>query len=172
MRRRPSPSLVVSIIALVFAAAGTSIAAVNFARNAGAVDHKSAVGATSSTKRAAGKLVATNASGQIPTRFLDKFGLIRGGSTTFHQTIDVNDNGSAAPVQIAGPPYGTLNVTCQDQNATAGKENAKVSFAFANTSGQALDIARTIGNGAPVISLQPSGALDTFAFDNENTFRY
>ena len=39
MRRRPSPSLVLSIIAVVFSLAGTSVAAITYVRNAGAVDH-------------------------------------------------------------------------------------------------------------------------------------
>ena len=41
--RRPSPSMVVAIIALVMATTGSAVAAVNFATNAGAVDGKSAV---------------------------------------------------------------------------------------------------------------------------------
>src|SRR3954465_14088841 len=99
MSRRPSPSLVVSIIALVFATAGTSIAAINFAKNAGAVDGKSAVGAASSSKRAAGKLVATAnkgpLKGRIPARFLEipgVTGFVTGSKQTFAQGIEVIDN--------------------------------------------------------------------------------
>src|SRR5689334_17427501 len=102
MTRRPSPSLVVSIIALVFAAAGTSIAAVNFARNAGAVDGKSAVGAASSSSRAAGKLVATAATGslrgKIPIRFLEQGAYVSGSKQTFGQGMAVTDNTTNAPV--------------------------------------------------------------------------
>ena len=61
--RRPSPAMVVAVIALVVALSGTAIAAVDYARNAGAVDGKSAVGAQASLGRAAGKLVATAADG-------------------------------------------------------------------------------------------------------------
>src|SRR4051812_32467350 len=143
MSRRPSPSLVVSIIALVFAAAGTSIAAVNFAKNAGAVDGKSAVGAASSTKRAAGKLVATYAGGplkgKIPARFLNippVSGFIPGSKVTFAQGIAVNDNQSDAPVALATlNGLGILTATCSDQNSNAGKEDPRVQITFANGSG-------------------------------------
>ena len=37
---RPSPAMVVSLIALVFAMTGSAAAVVSFARNAGAVDGK------------------------------------------------------------------------------------------------------------------------------------
>src|SRR3954449_403250 len=108
MSRRPSPSLVVSIIALVFAAAGTSIAAVNFARNAGAVDHKSAVGAASSRSHAAGKLVATASSGslkgKIPIRFLEQGAYVSGSKQTFSQSMPVTDNASSAPVGLTLSP--------------------------------------------------------------------
>ena len=52
--RRPSPSLILSIVAVVMASAGTSVAAINYARNAGAVDGKSAVSASASNAKAAG----------------------------------------------------------------------------------------------------------------------
>jgi hypothetical protein len=64
MNKRPSPSLVISLIALVMATTGTAIAAVDFARNAGAVDGKSAVSAGSSLSNARGKLVATARGGR------------------------------------------------------------------------------------------------------------
>src|SRR3954470_2263967 len=72
--RRPSPGTVLSIVAIVMATTGTAAAAVDFARNAGAVDGVSAVGASSSNSRAKGNLVATarggSNSGQIPNKFL------------------------------------------------------------------------------------------------------
>ena len=46
--RRPSPATVLSVVALVMATTGTAVAAVDFARNAGAVDRLSAVSAGSS----------------------------------------------------------------------------------------------------------------------------
>src|SRR3954467_7418717 len=72
--RKPSPSLVISIIALVMASTGSAIAAVSYARSAGAVDGRSAVGASSSLSHAAGRLVATASGGshkgKIPVTFL------------------------------------------------------------------------------------------------------
>src|SRR3954447_24079907 len=159
MSRRPSPSLVVSIIALVFAAAGTSIAAVNFAKNAGAVDGKSAVGAASSSKRAAGKLVATASSGalkgKIPARFLEipgVSGFIAGSKQTFAQSMAVNDNANNTAVTIGGANgLGLLTATCGDQNNTAGKEDPRVTLTFANGSGSAVNLTRDVGNGAPSV---------------------
>ena len=62
--RRPSPSLVISVIALVIATTGSAVAAVSFARNAGAVDGRSAVSASSTLSHAAGRLAATARSGK------------------------------------------------------------------------------------------------------------
>jgi hypothetical protein len=61
--KRRSPSLVISLIALVMAMSGTAIAAVNFASNAGPVDGKSAVADGALRSQAAGGLVATQRSG-------------------------------------------------------------------------------------------------------------
>lgn len=171
MSRRPSPSLVVSIIALVFAAAGTSIAAVNFARNAGAVDHKSAVGASSSTKRAAGKLVATNGSGHIPARFLDRSGQLRGSASTFEQGIDVVDNATSNPVGVGGVPgLGLLTATCEDQNSQAGKEDPRVTLTWLNSAGDAINYDRTVGNNAPSVVALANNAQEKFTINNSNTF--
>lgn len=174
--RRPSPSLVVSIVALVFAMAGTSIAAVNFAKNAGAVDGKSATGAGSSRNRAAGKLVATYAGGalkgKIPARFLDLSGVVAGSKGTFAQGLAVVDNGTTAPVGIGGlPGVGLVTATCHDQNATAAKEDPQATITFANTSGQAINFSRQIGNGAPTVTTVAPAAQASFTIDNSNTFQ-
>ena len=58
--KRPSPAMVVAVVALVMSMTGGAIAAVNFAQNAGSVDGYSAVKASKAGKaKAAGKLVAT-----------------------------------------------------------------------------------------------------------------
>jgi hypothetical protein len=171
MRRRPSPSLVVSIIAVVFAAAGTSIAAVSFARNAGAVDGKSATGAGSSNQRAAGKLVATGPSGRLPARFLDLSGAVHGGSSTFEQGTDVVDNGETNPVPVGGiTGLGLLAATCKDQNAKAGVEDPQVTLTWANTAGDAVNYDRTIGGGNPSVIALAAGAQEPFTIQNSNTF--
>lgn len=173
--RRPSPSLVVSIVAVVLATAGTSIAAVDFARNAGAVDGKSATGAGSSTARAAGKLVATAsggpAKGRIPARFLDLSGLVRGAKGTFAQGLAVADNATTAPVGIGGAPgLGIVTATCGDQNGTTAKEDPQATITFANASGQTVNFSRTIGNGAPAISAVAAATQQSFTINNSSTF--
>jgi len=174
MSRRPSPSLVVSIIALVFAVAGTSIAAVNFARNAGAVDGKSAVGAASSGGRAAGKLVATASSGplrgKIPIRFLEQGAYVAGSKQTFAQGMSVTDNASGAPVGLTLSPLGGLTATCIDQNNTAGKEDPRVTITFTNTSGQNVNFSRSIGEAAPSVSVVLAATTSAFTINNANTF--
>jgi hypothetical protein len=173
--RRPSPSIVVSIIALVFATAGTSIAAVSFAKNAGAVDGKSATRAGSSTSRAAGKPVATSAGGalkgKLPARFLDLSGVVHGSKGTFAQGLAVADNSTTAPVAIGGfPGLGVITATCNDQNATAGKEDPQTRITFANGSNQTVNMERTLGNAAPEISTLAAATQDVFTVNNSNTF--
>jgi hypothetical protein len=176
MRRRPSPSLILSVIAVVFSLAGTSVAAINFARNAGAVDHLSAVRGSSSVKRATGKLVATMKTGpltgKLPARFLDLSGVVVGAKATFNQVLPVNDDVSGAPVTIGGVPgLGSLTVACDDQNAKAGLENPKARFAFANTSGQTVNLARTVGNGPALVVALTTGTQDVFTIPGSDTFR-
>jgi hypothetical protein len=175
MRRRPTPSLVVSIVALVFAAAGTSIAAVNFARNAGAVDGKSATGASSSQSRAAGKLVSTAnegaLKGKIPSRFLDLSGVIAGSKATFAQGIEVVDNATSTAITIGGlPGVGLVTATCVDQNNKAAIEDPQFTITFANASGQTVNFSRSVGNAAPAVSSVAAATQNTFTINNSNTF--
>jgi hypothetical protein len=171
MSRRPSPSLVVSIVALVFAMAGTSIAAVNFAKNAGAVDGKSAVGGGASNAKAAGKLVATGKSGRIPTKFLDLSGIMRGTKATFAKGIQVVDNAAATPEIIGGMQgVGAATVTCVDQANAAGTEDPQATITFANSAGTTINFSRTVGNGNAVVSTVAAGAQTEFTINNANTF--
>ncbi len=176
MRRRPSPSLILSIIAVVLSLAGTSVAAISFATNAGAVDHLSAVRGSSSVKHATGKLVATMRTGpltgKLPARFLDLSAVVRGVQGSFNQALPVNDNASGAPVLIGGVPgLGSLTVACEDQNAKPGLEDPQARFAFANASGQTLNIARSVGNAQPTIVALATGTQDAFTIGGSNTFR-
>jgi len=170
--RRPSPSLVVSIAALVLASAGTSIAAVSFAKNAGAVDRRSAVGPTASNARAAGKLVATGRSGRVPQRYLDLDGIMRGAKTTFAQGIEVVDNATSAPVGIGGAPgVGIVSATCSDQNDRPGVEDPRVTITFANGSGQTVNFSREIGNQPASVSTIAAATQESFTINNANPFR-
>jgi len=170
--RRPSPSLVVSIIALVLATAGTSVAAISFAKNAGAVDGRSAVGASASNARAAGKLVTTGKSGRVPIKFLDLDGIMRGDKSTFAQGIEVVDNASGTPVLIGGREgLGLISATCQDQSDVAGSEDPQVTITFANSSGQTVNFSRSVGNGQSAVSTVAAATQASFTINNSNEFR-
>ena len=97
---KPSPSMVIASIALFVSLGGTSVAAVSYARNAGKVDGYDAVKASSSTSKAAGRLVATNKSGpdkgKIPAKHLAGVGVTQ----TFGRSFDVADNAPGAPQTI------------------------------------------------------------------------
>src|SRR5215471_11355453 len=97
MRRfTPSPAMVVAFIALIVAMTGTAFAAVNFAKNAGAVDGKSAVASGATLSSAAGKLIATQKSGtgkgKIAAKYLDVPAPSGPQSSTFGKAFDVVDN--------------------------------------------------------------------------------
>src|SRR4051794_11707987 len=100
--RLPSPAMVVAVVALLVALSGTAIAAVDFAQNAGAVDGKSAVGASASLRDAAGRLVATasggEGKGQIPARFVD--GVMRGGTMSLSKYLHTVDNQAGRPTPL------------------------------------------------------------------------
>ena len=171
--RRPSPALVISIIALVMATTGSAVAAVNFARNAGKVDGKDARAATSSLARAAGDLVATNRTGpdrgKIPGKFVAD--TMRGGTLPFGRLIEVVDNSNGAPQVLTGVPgLGTLTASCQDQSDRAGREDPRLTLSFANESGGTINISRRVGNGDGAVALMQPGIVDTFVITGSNTF--
>jgi hypothetical protein len=174
--RRPSPAMAVAFLALVLALSGTAFAAVNYARNAGAVDGKSAVGSGASNKRAAGKLVTTRAKGPakgtIAQKYLDLHGLARGGATaSFDKGLPVADNQTLAP-ETLGVAFGlgTLTVSCADQSNVAGREDPSARFAFANQSGLDINVARTVGRGDAFVAALPNGAQHTWTINGSNTF--
>lgn len=176
MSRRPSPSLVVSIIAVVLATAGTSIAAIDFAKNAGAVDGKSATGAASGTGKAAGKLVATASDGplkgKVPARFLDLGGVVGGSKQSFAQGIEVVDNQTSAAVPLASfTGVGLVTATCNDESNAAGKEDPQVTVTFANGSGQPVNFVRQQGVGQPQVSLVAAATQETFTINGSNSFQ-
>ena len=149
----PSPAMVVALIALAVAMSGTAVAAVTFARNAGAVDGKSAVADGAALKTAAGRLVATQrkgaGKGKISQQYLDVSGLAHGSTSTFGKAIQLIDNQALAPVAIGDVPgLGTLTATCQDESATAGRLDPATTITFANTSGDAVNFARTVNYAA------------------------
>src|SRR4051794_6559128 len=104
--RRPSPSMIVALIALILSMSGSAVAAVSYASRAGSVDGKSAVGAGASGNQAAGRLVATAKGGfdkgKIPGKFLG--GVVQGSGQPFTQTVPVSDNANLAATPIVTVP--------------------------------------------------------------------
>jgi hypothetical protein len=168
--RRPSPAMVVSIIALVMATAGTSIAAVTYATNSGAVDGLSAVRAGSPDK-AAGKLIATARSGirkgTIPNYHLSGVPL----SNSFGQFLAVPDNQTGGVVTLDETELGRLAVACNDENATAGNENPRIIVTFTSTAGGPVGFARHVGYGAANINVLQPNTVHTIEVPGQNTFR-
>ena len=172
---RPQPATVISIAALVMASTGSAIAAVDFARNAGAVDHKSAVGSGATLSKAAGKLITTQAKGadkgKIATKYLDLTGVAQGTTSTFGQAFDVVDNAASVPTQIGGiPGLGPLTATCVDQNGSTGVEDPRSTITFQNTSGDAVNQSRQIGGANPTVNAIPNGTVSSFNIDGSSTF--
>lgn len=172
---RPQPATIISIVALVMASTGSAIAAVDFARNAGAVDHKSAVGSGSTLSHAAGKLITTQAKGaakgKIAAKYLDLAGVAGGSTSTFGRAFDVVDNAASVPEQIGGiPGLGPLTATCVDQNANVGVEDPQTTITFQNTSGDAVNQSRQIGGANPSVSAVLNGTVSSFNINGSSTF--
>jgi len=170
---RPSPAMVVALIALVFAMTGSAAAVVSFARNAGAVDGKSATSAGASNGFASGKLVALRKSGllrgTLPSKFLDPTTVPR--EFVFGRNAEVIDNGSETPFTIATiPGFGTVTATCGDENNNPGNENPKTTITFGNTSGQNIEFARSTGSGALAVANLANNQASSFTITSSNTF--
>ena len=119
------------------------------------MDGKSAVADGASSNAAAGRLVATQrkgaGKGRIAQRYLDVGGLARGATSTFGRAIQLIDNQSLAPVSIGDVAgLGTLSATCSDESATAGRLDPATTITFANTSGDAVNFARTVNYAGDV----------------------
>jgi hypothetical protein len=162
--------MVVSIIALVMATAGTSIAAVSFATNSGAVDGLSAVRA-GSTEKAAGKLIAAARTGirkgTIPNYHLS--GVPH--SDTYSQLFSVPDNQTGGTVTLDENELGRLSAACSDENNNAGNENPTGTVTFTNTLATPVNFARHVGYGAATIGQVDPNAVHTLTIGNQNTFR-
>jgi hypothetical protein len=168
---RPSPAMVIASIALFVSLGGTSLAAVSYVSNAGAVDGKSAVYAGSSLSQAAGKLVATNRSGTDKGRLPGKFIADVPKTQTFSNGFEVADNAPGAPQTISVMPgLGTLTATCNDQNAAAGKEDPTSTITFINQSGTTINLARRVGNGDGALSLVANQTATSVSIGGSNTF--
>ena len=162
--KRPSPSLVVSIVAVVLASSGSAVASSKLA--ATSVDGFSAVGSSSSLVGARGKLVATKSggtnAGTIPGKFISEVVKGTGDLSSFARSQDVIDQQTGAPLGLfLIPGFGALTSTCGDQSNTVNKEDPTQNIAFLNGSGGPVSYAREVGNGAATITVpqNSSGAL-------------
>lgn len=168
---RPSPSMVVAGIALFVSLGGTSVAAVSYATRAGSVDGKSAVYAGASLNDAAGKLVATNRSGPDKGRLPGKFIADVGKTQAFSKGYQVADNAPGAPQLVATfKGLGNLTATCNDQNAAAGNEDPVSIITFNNGSGQAINVARRVGNGEGALGVAANQTATSLQIGGSNTF--
>jgi hypothetical protein len=173
--RRPSPSLVISLIALVMATSGTAVAAVSYAKNAGKVDGKDASSAGASLKSAAGNVVATAPRGpergKIPGKFLSD--VMRGSADSFARPAEVQDNAGDVPTQIANiPGLGTISASCFDQNARAGVEDPATTITFGNTSGAQVNVSREVRDRQDnAIFVQLPNTTSQFTVGGSNVFR-
>lgn len=169
--RRPSPSMAVAIAAFVMATTGTSIAAINYASNSGAVDGISAVRAGVSNSKAAGRLVATARHGErrglIPNNYLAGVPEI----DTFGLNTSVTDNATGGAQTLDENGFGRLSTSCSDENKNAGNENPTVNIQFTNTTSAPLNLARHVGYGAATIGLISPGTLHELTIPGSNTFR-
>lgn len=140
--------MVVALIALFVALSGTAVAVVGYARNAGAVDGKSAIAASASLDRAAGKLVATASAGPNRGRVPDKFvsGVMRGGATSLTRYLRVVDNaeGPVVPMAII-PRIGRLDAQCRDQDPTPGIESTQTVITFTASDPGGVNVSRLLG---------------------------
>ncbi|MEA2438401.1 MAG: hypothetical protein QOF65_2957 [Thermoleophilaceae bacterium] len=149
MRRRvPSPAMVVALVALAVSLSGTAVAAVDFARNAGAVDGHSAVSSDASLSAAKGKLVATanegSARGRIPGRFLTD--VMRGGATPITRYLRSIDNQPGPVVAIASiAGIGTFNAQCRDQDPDSGVKSTQTLITFTASEAKGVNVSRLLG---------------------------
>jgi hypothetical protein len=170
---RPSPSMVVASVALFVSLGGTSVAAINYATNAGAVDGKSAVFAGASLNQAAGKLVATNRSGTDKGRVPGKFVADVAKTLSFSRAYEVADNAPGAPQLVSSiRGLGTITATCNDQNAGAGNEDPISVITFNNASGQTVNVARRVGNGDGALTLAANQTATSLSIGGSNTFLF
>lgn len=173
--RLPSPAMVVAMAALIVALSGTAVAAVNFARNAGAVDGKSAVSSGAKLNSAAGKLVATQRSGagkgRIDSRYLELPQVVRGSSATFGRALSVVDNAPLVPIQIGSVPgIGALTATCKDENGIAGRLDPATTITLANTSGETINLMRKVDTDAATVVPLPNGVIHEFTISGSRPF--
>ena len=171
--KRPSPAMLVACVALFVALGGTSVAAVNYARNAGKVDGKDAVKSSRSTSKAAGNLVATYPGGRLKGKIAHKFLGETPLGRPFGKAQDVADNAASVPAGLTGTgALGPLTATCADQAARPGVEDPISTISFVNTSGQTINVAKRVGVNPIEIGIQQNGTVASVVIRGSNTFEF
>lgn len=166
--------MVVACAALGMASTGTAVAAATYATNAGKVDGKDAVPASSTVSRAAGDLVATAARGPDRGRIPGKFvaDVMRGGADSFSRPAQVTDNAVDVPTAITSVPgLGTLSASCFDQNAGPGIEDPASTLTFGNASPDVVNVFRGVPGRADLITPLLPNTTTAFTIGGSNTFR-
>jgi hypothetical protein len=140
--------MVVAVIALVIALSGTAVAAVDYARNAGAVDGRSAVTSNATLGAAKGKLVATantgGSRGRIPGRFVSD--VMRGGATSISKYLRAVDNQPGPVVAIATiPGIGKFEAQCRDQDPAPNIESTQTIVTFTASEPGGVNVSRLTG---------------------------
>lgn len=146
--RLPSPAIVIALIALVVAMSGTAIAAVDFARNAGAVDGISAVRDGATLRQSAGRLVATAAAGPGVGRLSAKYvdGVMRGGAMSLAKYIKtVDQSPGAATALLIVPGIGRMDAQCADADPTPGTQTTRTSITFTASAAPGVNVSRLLG---------------------------
>lgn len=170
---RPSPAMCVASIALFVSLGGTSVAAVSYARNAGAVDGKSAVASSASQSSGAGRLIATASKGPDKGKIPGKWLADVPRTQAFGKSFDVADNATGAQepfVAVSG--VGTLSSNCADQNARAAFEDPISNIQFANTSGETLNLTRTKGTDEVVVVPLANGTVSSTSIGGSSSFAF
>jgi hypothetical protein len=181
--KRPSPAMIVALLALVMSTTGGAIAAVNYARNSAAVDGYSAVSARSSNDKAAGRLVATHPAGdlkgKLPFRFLsgaasaNELSALAGSAARGRNgayLVPVADNAATQEQNVIDLGVGNLQLTCVDTDPTAGVEDAAIRVGVTNYSSGSINVSRRLGTGRQFIRTLSPGTVEAFDVSAENTF--
>jgi hypothetical protein len=146
--RMPSPAMVVALVALVVALSGTAVAAVDYARNSGAVDGKSAVSSNATLGTSKGRLVATassgSARGRLPGRFVSD--VMRGGATSISKYLRAVDNQPGPVVAIATiPGIGKFEAQCRDQDPAPNVKSTQTIVTFTASQPGGVNVSRLTG---------------------------
>ncbi|HEX2045610.1 MAG TPA: hypothetical protein VHF23_08290, partial [Gaiellaceae bacterium] len=137
------------------------------------VDGKSAVSASSTVSRAAGRLVATASAGpdkgRIPGKFLAGVAL----TEPFAGNVAVADNQTGAPISLTSAPgIGSLTASCVDQSNAPGVEDPQTVLTLDNATSNVINTAKRLGGaGAQVVAHAP-GTVQTLTVNGSTNFEF